>query len=70
MTIGGRNSLDNEASPVIVSPTNSDLDTGPLTEEQLINESPVSSDFDFSDEVCFYCNTDIHVHNLLILFVS
>ena len=67
MTIGGENLLDNAASPVIVSPTNSDLDTGPLTEEQLINESPVSSD---SDEVCFYCNTDIHVNNLLILFVS
>ena len=49
--IGGENLLDNAVSPVIVSPNNSDLDIGPLTDEQLIDESPVSSDFDFSDEV-------------------
>lgn len=51
VTISGENFLDNSASPVIVSPNNSDLDIGPLTDEQLIDESPVSSDFDFSDEV-------------------
>ena len=49
--IGGENLLDNAVSPVIVFPNNSDLDIGPLTDEQLIDESPVSSDFDFSDEV-------------------
>ena len=48
MTIVGENLLDNAESPVIVSPNNSDL---ALTDEQLIDESPVSSDFDFSDEV-------------------
>ena len=45
------NFLDNAASSVIVSPNNSDLDIGSLTDEQLIDESPVSSDFDFSNEV-------------------